>query len=145
MFLAVYRNTTKTDMMTNYDIEQAQQADEKVKELFRICDTYIPVSMQARFTEYDQLRQDICGMIEDYWKGVDEFREMEEKVDELEKWKEQATEALGGIWSQLHTFRNYIADTEDRGNDLGVWDEEIEKLVELADGKIPQTVKRKRK
>ena len=69
-------------MTTN---EIIQEIEEKLNDLYRIADLYVPLSAQGRFSDYDNAKEGILDFMNEYTLLLESYDTIEEEKQEAEK------------------------------------------------------------
>lgn len=136
-------------------IEIRQEIEEKLKDLYRITDAYVPLSAQGRFSEYDNAKEAVVDMINDYIIVGEEIEKQRREYDELKLKYEKLQEEIQNVSNDLYTLPDL--DTDNREDELSIISDNIiqqindgiketcEKLEELADEDWKPEIKSKKK
>jgi hypothetical protein len=55
------------------------EIEEKLRDLYRITDMYVPLSQQGRFSDYDNAKEAVTDMMNDYILVGERAEELEEE------------------------------------------------------------------
>lgn len=83
-------------MMETWELRQ--DIEDKLKDLYRISDHYIPLSQQARFSDYDNAKTAIQEMVDMFIANAD----IEDKLEELQKKYSALQEAIAEVSNELY-------------------------------------------
>ena len=131
--------------------EIIQEIEEKLNDLYRIADLYVPLSAQGRFSDYDNAKEGILDFMNEYTLLLEGYDTIEEEKQEAEKSLKYIREDLEDIISDVEGIDE---STYEEGTVIpGVVESDIQgiysKLIKIRDGErlypVKKTVKRKKK